>query len=99
MSDPKVRETALYFDTVYFANRIRIPSLVSMGFLDTVCPPAGIWTAFNLIAGPKEVVPLVDAAHNHQSTAEQQQAYTDRSKAWMATLLAGAEPTINSLAP
>ena len=97
MSDPRVRETALYFDTVYFANRIRIPSLVSMGFLDTVCPPAGIWTAFNLITGPKEVVPLVDAAHNHESTAEQQQAYTDRSNAWMAALLKGEAPTINPL--
>lgn len=99
LSDPKVRETALYFDTVYFAARIKIPSLVSMGFLDMVCPPAGIWTAFNQIAGPKEVVPLVTAAHNHQSTPEQQQAYTDRSNAWLAALVKGQEPTINALVP
>ena len=99
MSDPKIRETALYFDTVYFAGGIKIPSLVSMGFLDMVCPPAGIWTAFNQIAGPKEVVPLVNAAHNHQSTAEQQQAFTDRANAWMAALVKGEDPTINRLVP
>ena len=70
-----------------------------MGFLDMVCPPAGIWTAFNQIAGPKEVVPLVNAAHNHQSTAEQQQAFTDRANAWMAALVKGEDPTINRLVP
>lgn len=91
-TNPKVMQTALYFDTVNFAPRIKARSLVSMGFLDRVCAPAGIWTAFNLIAGPKEVVPLVDAAHNHQSTAEQQRAYTDRASAWMTALVNGRTP-------
>lgn len=86
---PKVMSTGLYFDTVNFASRIKAASLVSMGFIDNVCPPAGIWTAFNQIDAPKEAVPLVDAAHNHQSTPEQQRAYTDREKAWRAALLAG----------
>jgi cephalosporin-C deacetylase-like acetyl esterase len=94
VSNPKVRETALYFDTVNFASRIKVPSLVSMGFLDSVCPPVGIWIAFNQIAGPKEVVPLVNAAHNHESTAEQQKAYTDRANAWFAALLNGEQPSI-----
>ncbi|ACB73776.1 acetylxylan esterase [Opitutus terrae] len=91
-TNPKVMETARYFDTVNFAPHIKARSLVSLGFLDRVCPPAGIWTAFNLIAGPKEVVPLVEAAHNHQSTPEQQRAYYDRSKAWMDALVKGQEP-------
>lgn len=88
-SNPKVLQTGLYFDTVNFASRIKAPALVSMGFLDLVCPPVGIWTAYNQIPGAKEVVPLIDAAHNHQSTAEQQQAYTDRSNAWLAALVKG----------
>ena len=96
VSNPRVRETSLYFDTVNFAPRIKASSLVSMGFLDNVCPPAGIWTAFNMISGPKEAVPLVDAAHNHQATAEQQQPYTDRSNAWLAALVKGEEPAINA---
>lgn len=88
-TNPEVMETARYFDTVNFAPRIKATSLVSMGFLDNVCPPAGIWTAFNLIAGPKEAVPLPEAAHNHQATAEQQRAYTDRAKEWMNALVKG----------
>jgi cephalosporin-C deacetylase len=93
-SNPKVMETALYFDTVNFASRIKVPSLVTMGFIDNVCPPAGIWTAFNQIRSPKEVVPLVEAAHNHQSTAEQQRGYTERSNAWLAALVKGEQPEI-----
>jgi cephalosporin-C deacetylase len=87
--DPKAMRTGLYFDTVNCAPRIRVPALVSMGFLDTVTPPVGIWTAFNQIPGPKEAVPLVEAAHNHQSTPEQQAPYLVRSAEWMKTLLAG----------
>jgi cephalosporin-C deacetylase-like acetyl esterase len=99
VNNPNVRETALYFDTVNFAPRIKVPSLVSMGFLDNVCPPVGIWITFNQIAGPKEVVPLVGAAHNHESTAEQQKAYTDRAAAWFAALLNGEQPLIERSQP
>lgn len=96
-SNPKVMETARYFDVINFASRIKASALVSMGFLDKVCPPAGIWTAFNRIPGPKEVVPLVNAAHNHESTPEQQQAYTERSNAWLAALVKGEQPDIRRM--
>lgn len=98
-ADPAVADTARYFDIVNFAPRIRSKALISMGFLDTVCPPVGIWAAFNHIPAPKEVVPLPEAAHNHQATAEQQQAFTDREKHWRAALVHGAEPELRSLAP
>jgi cephalosporin-C deacetylase len=89
VENPKVRETAQYFDTINCARRIKVPSLVSMGFIDTVSPPQGIWIAFNQLRGPKEVVPLVDAAHNHQATAEQQAPYTSRAKDWLQAFAAG----------
>jgi len=92
--DPKVMETASYFDTVNFASNIHATSLVSMGFIDNVCPPAGIWTAFNQIQGRKEAVPLVEAAHNHQSTPEQLKPYTDRSAQWFAKLVKGEAPDL-----
>jgi lysophospholipase L1-like esterase len=91
VEDAKVRRTAQYFDTINCASRVRVPSLVSMGFLDTVTPPQGIWVAFNRIRGPKEAVPLVDAAHNHQSTAEQQALYTNRAAEWLGTLAMGRD--------
>ena len=51
--DPAVLKTAPYFDTVNCASRVNVPSLVSAGFIDTVTPPVGIFTAFNQIKGYK----------------------------------------------
>ncbi len=95
--NPRVMETAPYFDVVNFAPRIRVPTMVAMGFLDKVAPSIGIWTAFNQIAGPKEAVPLIDAAHNHQATAEQQMAWTTRSNAWLTALLHGEPAPVRPL--
>ncbi len=87
--DPKVLETAQYFDTVNCAARIKVPSLVSMGFLDTTTPPVGIWAAYNQIRGPKEAAPMVESPHNHLATAEQSRPWTERSAAWLGAILRG----------
>ena len=60
----KAMETALYFDPVNFASRIRAPVMAGMGFIDTVSPPAGIWTALNQIPGPTEPLPLIESEHD-----------------------------------
>ena len=52
-NDPKVMNTALYFDPVNFASRIKAPVLAAIGFIDTTSPPAGIWTELNQIPGPE----------------------------------------------
>ena len=88
---PKVMQTALYFDAVNFAPRIKATSLVAMGFVDTISAPTGVWTAFNLIQGPKEAVPMIDSPHNHLATPAQQRPYTDRSAEWLNTLVKGAK--------
>jgi len=85
-NDPQALRTALYFDTVNCAARIRAPALVAMGFIDPVAPPAGIWTAFNRIPGPKEAVPMVDSSHNNMATAGQQLPWTRRSGQWLESL-------------
>ena len=90
-SNPRVMETALYFDPVNFASHIKATCLVSMGFVDETSPPVGVWTAFNQIRGPKETVPLVNSPHNHLATEEQQRAYTTRSAEWLAALVHGTE--------
>jgi cephalosporin-C deacetylase len=95
--NPRVMETAPYFDVVNFASRIRVPSMVAMGFLDKVAPSIGIWTAFNQIGGPKEAVLLIDAAHNHQATAEQQMPWTTRSAAWLSALSRGDPAPVRPL--
>jgi cephalosporin-C deacetylase len=89
---PKVMETAQYFDTVNCAARIKVPSLVAMGFIDTVTPPVGIWAAYNQIQGPKQVAPMPAAPHNHLATPEQSQPWTRSSAEWLKALLAGRPP-------
>lgn len=91
-NDPKVLETAQYFDTANCASRIRVPSLVSMGFIDTATPPVSIWAAYNQIKGPKQVAPMVDSPHNHLATPEQSMPWTRSSANWMSALVAGRPP-------
>jgi cephalosporin-C deacetylase len=87
-NDPQVMQTALYFDTVNFASRIQAPTLAAMGFIDTVAPPAGIWTAFDQIPAPKEPVPMIESDHNN-ITPQKQGAFGNRSKQVLEILRKG----------
>ncbi len=71
---------------------IKVPSLVAMGFVDTIAPPVGIWSAFNQIRSRKLAVPMIDSAHNNQATPEQQMPYTRRSAEWLGLLVQGDNP-------
>jgi cephalosporin-C deacetylase-like acetyl esterase len=80
--------TALYFDTVNFAPRITAPVLVGMGFIDTISPPAGVWTMVNQIAGPVEVLPIVDSEHDNL-TPDKAAACTARTQEILDLLVQG----------
>lgn len=80
--------TGLYFDVVNFAPRIKAPALVSMGFIDVVTPPAGIWIAFNQLAGPKQAVPMIESNHAFL-TPDKVGRWDTRSKEALITLLGG----------
>jgi cephalosporin-C deacetylase-like acetyl esterase len=88
-NNPKVMETALYFDTVNFAPRIKAATLAAMGFIDTISPPAGIWTTLNQIPGAKEAVPMIESDHNN-ITPQKQGAWDARSKEVLRSILNGA---------
>jgi cephalosporin-C deacetylase len=89
-NDPKAMQAALYFDTVNFASRIKAPTLASMGFIDTVVPPAGVWIALNQITAPKEAVPMIEANHVH-ITPNKVGAFAQRSTEVLGQLLRGVE--------
>ncbi len=88
-SNAKVMAAAQYVDPINFASHIRATSLVAMGFVDTIAPPTGIWTAFNQIRGPKEAAPMPEAPHNNTATQEQQLPYFTRATAWLNALVKG----------
>jgi cephalosporin-C deacetylase len=80
VDDPKVVETARYFDVMNFAPTITAQSLVAFGFIDTTSPPYGVLAAFNAIKGPKEAAPMPESDHNN-ITPQKEGAYFERSKA------------------
>ncbi len=100
-SNEKIMSTAPYFDAVNFTLKIHATSLVAMGFVDTIAPPAGIWTAFNEIQGPKEAAPMIDSPHNNLATPAQQRPFTKRSAEWLASLMktGAVEPNTKWEAP
>ncbi|KUL28884.1 acetylxylan esterase [Actinoplanes awajinensis] len=44
-----------HFDVVNLARRITAPALLSTALMDTVCPPSGVFAAFNEITSSKEI--------------------------------------------
>ena len=63
--DPRQMEVARFIDGVNFASRIRCPAMFSLGFLDDLCPPTGIYAAYNSLRGPKSIRHEVDVGHVH----------------------------------
>jgi cephalosporin-C deacetylase len=83
----KVIETSKYFDVVNFARNVKCPALISVGLIDTTCPPPGVIAAFNQIKTPKEL--LVMELSDHKGRNNSQAAFYSRSAAWLKQLVAG----------
>ena len=93
--NPLAMETALYFDPVNFASRIKAPVMAGLGFIDTVSPPAGIWTALNQIPGGTEPLLLIESEHDN-FTPDKGRACPARTQQILDSLRAGAKynPTV-----
>ncbi len=96
--NPDAMKTALYFDTVNFASRIKAPVLAGMGFIDTISPPAGVWTALNQIPGPKEPLPMIESEHDNL-TPQNGRACPARTREILDLLVKGGEFKPNGLKP
>jgi len=51
-----VLEASRYVDAVNFASRCRAEAIMSVGFIDTTCPPSSCYAAYNQLQGPKQVI-------------------------------------------
>ena len=54
-ADPKVVEAVRYYDAMNFTTRARCPGYLTVGFIDTTCPPTSVYAAYNALAGPKQI--------------------------------------------
>jgi cephalosporin-C deacetylase-like acetyl esterase len=97
-SDPDVMKTALYFDTVNFASRIHALVMAGMGFIDTISPPAGVWTALNQIPAPKEPLPMIESEHDNL-TPQKGRACPARTREILDLLVKGGEFKPTGLKP
>jgi len=96
--NPDAMKTALYFDTVNFASRIKAPVMAGFGFIDTVSPPAGVWTMLNQISGPKEAIPVIDSEHDNFTYMKMEPCHT-RTRDILNLLVKGGVYTPNELQP
>ena len=54
--DPKVQLAARYVDAVCFATRCKAEAIMSVGFIDAVCPPSSCYAAYNALQGGKSII-------------------------------------------
>ncbi|MBI1346531.1 alpha/beta fold hydrolase [bacterium] len=68
--DPLAMQASRYFDGVNFATRARCQkAVVTVGFIDTTCPPTSVYAAFNALTVPKAMHFDVDAGHTNTPAA------------------------------
>ena len=91
-------EDPLYFDPVNFASRIHAPVMAGMGFIDTISPPAGVWTVLNQIPSPKEPLPLIESEHDNL-TPQKGRACPARTGEILNLLIKGGEFKPSGLRP
>lgn len=73
--EPKSLQASRYVDAVNFASRCQAEAIMSVGFIDSVCPPSSCYAAYNCLQGPKQIitVPLM----GHAAPAEIHKAFFD----------------------
>ncbi|WP_309380452.1 acetylxylan esterase [Cerasicoccus frondis] len=60
---PEVVETMRYFDATNFCQRSQAATVITVGLIDTVCPPPGVYAAYNQLASPKLIIPMPNTGH------------------------------------
>ena len=63
LRNKKVPEVVPYFDCATFASRIKVPTMISVGYVDTTCSPSSVYAAFNNLKGEKVIFPMYRNGH------------------------------------
>lgn len=79
-ADPKVLQAARYVDCVNFASRAKCRgAAVTVGYIDTVCPPTSVYAAYNALPISKSI--HADILSGHTSTPAASKFMTDAALA------------------
>jgi len=74
--EPLPLEAARYVDAVNFATRCKAEAILSVGFIDSVCPPSSCYAAYNVLQGKKSVIN--EPRMGHAAPAHIHKAFFDR---------------------
>ena len=74
--DAAILEASRYVDAVNFASRCKADAIMSVGFIDGVCPPSSCYAAYNALQGKKTIInkPLM----GHAAPADIKEAFFAR---------------------
>src|SRR5581483_668818 len=61
--EPVALDTLRYVDCALLARRITARSLLSVGLMDTICPPSTVFAAYNEIGAPKDIAVFSFGVH------------------------------------
>ena len=61
--DPVLLANSDYYDSIFFASRIKCPTFVSTGLADDVCFSEGVFKMYNALGGPKDIETVPHAIH------------------------------------
>ena len=83
--EAKILQASRYIDAVNFASRCRADAIMSVGFIDAVCPPSSCYAAYNVLQGDKRIInePLMGHAapqHIRDAFFKQIQKYVRQKK-------------------
>jgi cephalosporin-C deacetylase-like acetyl esterase len=68
LPDERILQASRYYDAVNLAARIKVPAFFTVGFVDRVCPPTGVYAAYNQISSAKSILLLPH--YGHQKSPE-----------------------------
>ncbi len=71
-----VTPTMLYYDTCFFARRIKCPTKIMVGLGDVTCVPSGITAMYNELKCEKEIVYVQNMGHAYPNAKKIQQRFT-----------------------
>ena len=74
---PQMLETLRYYDAVNFAPWINCPMAAGLGLEDDICPPETGFSAYNALAGPKELWLFPNSGHTDAHD------YPAKESAWL----------------
>jgi len=58
-----VVQAVRYVDAANFATRAKCPGILTVGFIDTTCPPSSVYAAYNALAGRKAIYNDIPCGH------------------------------------